>query len=207
MKRLVVFDNAESRPTPLLLLAALREIDPRVELVYVGEGKWWLGGVNPNDERTRRAEILLKQMEWVEREEPALYRRPSVQRSIMAAKLGLQGFARIEQYTANGEPSGTVLDSGGHPCTIVEDFRERQWNWQRDGGEAKVAERNEFNLGVHAERESNAQFQQYLAEDGRAHYAREMRGRVVVGVNGLRLDQLREPERGSPLILPFDHSR
>jgi hypothetical protein len=39
-------DVSTTRDTPLDVLAACREVVPTAELVYVGDGRWWLGWIN-----------------------------------------------------------------------------------------------------------------------------------------------------------------
>lgn len=180
MHRLVTHDAPESKSTPLLLLGALREIDPLVELVYAGERRWWLGAVSDNIERRKRAEHMMSQIERMERQHQAA-------RTMMLCRLNLQGFALIETYHAD-DPSGAVLVNPGpdeYTTTILEDFRERDAHWRKDQGSAKVKERLLDTLGEPARIEAEAQMKEFLANDGRDQYRRIMRGRFQFGAGGM----------------------
>jgi hypothetical protein len=160
VRRLVQHDNPEGRETPLLLLADLRAIDQTIELVYFGARDWRLGSVRPNDRRTKGGAHILK----MEEARDAVHRNP---KNIMLGKLLLQGFSQIAQYHDQGDPSGVVLDEDGQETTILADFSARQAAWLQDGGESVAYEMD-----------------QYLAQDGREHYRRIVRGRSMFGPAG-----------------------
>lgn len=196
-RRLVVHFNPEARETPLLLLASLREIDAGAELVYVGDRQWWLGCVTPNEPRASsglRIEAQLKALSVADQQ------RPSIIRNFMLAKLLQQGFARIEAYHDLGDVSGEVLCRYGQPdeyrCTIVEDFRERDFHFKQDRGASVMQGKLDDMMGVGREDEARAEFNQYLQTDGRAQYRREMRGKVTFGHGGM------SGGTGSGLIIP-----
>lgn len=92
------------------LLADLREIDPNVDLHYLGEGYWALGVVRPNQHRYRAAGQVLRdghdRSTWMRR----------------LWELGLYGFAQIGLYRIWGEPDGR----------IVHDFREKDWRYRHE---------------------------------------------------------------------------
>lgn len=179
VERLVQFESPDAIDTPLLLLAELREIDRTAELVYAGEGRWWLGAVSANEERRHRAELMMAQIEQLEVAQKAA-------RTLMLCHLNLQGFALIEAYHGR-DPMGTMLVNPGpdeYHCTIVEDFRERDANWRRDQGKAKFTERLLASMKEPERREAEAQMKEYLATDGRDQYRREFRNRVTVGGRG-----------------------
>lgn len=177
LTRLVHHDNPESRATPLLLLAALRDIDATTELVYVGDGTWWLGTVRPNAERRRSGELILQQ------EAQRALPNP---RNVMLGHLALQGFARVQAYTCAGDPScDHVTDAEGYMCTIVEDFRERDAHWRQDQGRSVFQHRLTASTTDPQQHHAAAQFRDYLRTDGRAHYRREVRGRVQFGPGGM----------------------
>lgn len=196
MKRLVHHTNPEARVTPLILLASLRDIDPLVELVYAGERIWWLGAVRPNEVRAKKGQFILDQMLALDNHH---HERPTIARNIMLGKLAIQGFALIERYDDHGDPAGRVTVAAGTPseydCNMVEDFRERDAAWRRDGGERNAQAKLDHALGKHIEAEAQAQFDQYLAADGRDHYRREVRNRVQFGYAG------QTGGGGHPLIL------
>lgn len=192
IERLVRYEHPDALDTPTLLLAELRTIDPTVELVYAGEGRWWLGAVSDNHERRRRAEIMMAQLEHAERhilsgEERAADRKLSP-RTVMLCKLNLQGFALIETYHGR-DPHGTMLVNPGpdqYYCSMVEDFRERDACWRRDQGKAKFTERLLASMEEPERLEAEAQMKEYLATDGRDQYRREFRNRITVGAKGAR---------------------
>lgn len=179
MQRLVRVQNAEARPTPSLVLADLRLIDPTAELVYAGEGTWWLGTVRTNEERRKRGERIL-QMESARSQQNV--------RNVMLAHLLLEGFARIEAYDGP-DPSGVMLCRKGcrdqYHTTIVEDFRARDFEWRRDQGKQKFDDSMALSLGDAKKAAADAEFKHYLATDGRAHYRREVRGRIQSGHGGI----------------------
>jgi len=206
-QRLVQIESMEGRDAPLLLMAALRDIDPTVELIYFGRwvesvnempvvdehggtvmrpereiryrvsGRWRLGAVRRTDERQRRGEAIL-----------AMEERRSIPnpRNVLLGKLLLQGFAQIEEYIGP-DPSGLMLVNPGpdeYETTILEDFRARDAHWRRGEGDQVVEERLVAASDEERRRVAAANFNQYLATDGRAHYRREMRGRLLVGPGG-----------------------
>lgn len=195
VQRLVQHQNPEAVETPLLLLAALREIDDTVELVYFGESRWRLGAVRRTDERQRRGQLILAQQESLDE----VKRNP---RNIWLGQLLLQGFAQIEEYIGR-DPAGVVLVNPGpqeYRCTILEDFRERDAAWRRDQGETVFQERLTAASSEERQRVADLNFKQYLATDGREHYRREMRNRVSFGAGGVtRADEV---FAGHGLILP-----
>lgn len=166
-----------------MLLAALRDIDPTVELVYFGARDWRLGAVRVHGEardfRAKKGDLIIDQLERARAE--GMHPSP---KSFMLAHLLKQGFAQIAQYIDQGDPSGVVL-CDGHPTTILEDFRVRDWNFRRDQGE-EVVMHNAAESGGRSRREAaDARMRDYLHNDGRDHYNREVRGRVQMGVGGM----------------------
>jgi hypothetical protein len=179
MQRLVTFENAEARPTPLVLLGELRRIDETVELVYPGDGRWWLGAVRLTDSRVKRGENILAF--------EATRDHPN-RRNIFLGKLAIQGFALIATYHG-ADPAGVVtVDPGDkyeYQTTILEDFRERDAAWRRDGGERAFDAKLQRTLGTARTAEREAEMQAYTASDGRDHYRREVRNRVTFGPGGM----------------------
>ena len=105
MERLV--DCQTERETPEDLLAQLAEDDPVAELVYVGDGLWFLGAVRPTPFRREAGAAML-------------YRaRAKMDRlAIRHATLVMQGFALIT----------AVPDAG--LADLVADFRRRDWEYR-----------------------------------------------------------------------------
>jgi hypothetical protein len=197
VQRLVHYEHPGAIDTPLLLLAELRDLDPTVELVHAGERRWWLGVVSDNAEKRLRAEMMMRQLELAERE----MGYPPSPRTIMLAKLNLQGFSLIDTYLGN-DPAGTVyVEDGEHSyeCSMVEDFRERCAHWNRDQG-SEIVKRKLLATMKEPERlEAEAKMKEYLYTDGRDRYRREFRNRVTFGGAGAR-----EYAAASSLILPSE---
>lgn len=173
LRRLVHYEHPGALTTPILLLAALREIDPTVELVHAGEDRWWLGAVSDNAERRQMAEAMMAQIQRLEVQQQAA-------RTVMLCKLNLQGFALIETYRGP-DVTGTVrVDNGedSYYCTVLEDFRERDAHWRRDEGDRIVETRLDASMRGPERREAEAKAREYLYTDGRAEYRRHMRGKV-----------------------------
>lgn len=196
--RLVRFSNVEGRTTPPALLLQLREIDPTAELVYVGEKQWWLGAVRSNDERRKAGEHVLAFESRRTNPNP---------RNVMLGKLLLQGFARIQAYHCAGDPALTVTDADGDICSIVEDFRARDKAWRVDQGKASFKERMAHSSGELKKKAADAEFRDYLRNDGRSKYRREMRDRVMFGPAGMtggRSERRKESMSPGGIILPAE---
>lgn len=174
--RLVRHGAPDGKEPPPALLAELRAIDDTAELVYVGEGTWWLGAVRPTEIRRQAGTRILALEERRAKPNP---------RNVMLGKLLLQGFARIQAYHTTGDPAGPVTDCEGHPCTIVNDFRERDALWRRDRGEQAFRERMARSDGTEKRTQGDARLRDFLLNDGREHYRREVRDRVVFGHGGM----------------------
>lgn len=185
MNRLVAHDNPEARPTPLLLLADLREIDRTIELVYVGDRIWWMGSVRANAERQKKGELILSQMMALD---AVHHQRPTIKRNLMLGRLLIQGFARIEAFTDHGDPAGVVTVAADTPhawqTTMKQYLVEADHHWKHDG-EAVVEQRLRETSSEARKAENQAEMNQYLATDGRAHYKREVKNRVQFGHGGM----------------------
>jgi hypothetical protein len=179
MKSLLRTPPVDGVLAPPVLVASLRSIDERAELIHVGQGHWWLGVVAPNDNRTEQGKVILKFEN--ERDHP----NP---RNVMLGRLLMKGFARINGYTTGegfGAVDGNVKAYDGYVCSILEDFRERDYWWNKDGGKAKVAERIDASAGGPQRREAEALMADYTINDGRSHYRREIENRVQFGHGGM----------------------
>lgn len=168
---------AEGRYAPPLLLAALKSIDARAELFHAGGGHWWLGVVAPNVHREQQGRVILKF-----EDERGATANP---RNILLGKLLVEGFARINGYEAPADPSETVLAYDGYYCSILEDFRERDFWWNKDGGKEIVTGKLDESANGPAKREAEATMLEYTITDGRAHYRREVKNRVQFGHGGM----------------------
>jgi hypothetical protein len=116
MDRLI--DLPEPRVCPESLLAQLREVDPAAELIYVGEGEWWLGVVKPNTFRRAQGDAILGR-EWA-KDQPSW-------EQIRYGQLMRQGFAFCGTWHFIGEPT----------AKIVQEFRESTWLWAHDRDQAE----------------------------------------------------------------------
>ena len=171
----------EGQQCPPELLAQLREIDPTVELIHFGGGDWRLGAVNPTDVRTRDGELMLKTFQE-QKDRRAIEPDP---KNVLLARLVIQGFAQIEKYTATMGISNTVVDSEGTPCTVLEDFRARDFAWRKDQGKSVFERRLAVTNGDVKRAEHDAQLKEFIRTDGRSHYRREIRNRVQFGFGGM----------------------
>jgi hypothetical protein len=167
---------AEGREAPALLVAAIKAIDARAELVHVGGGHWWLGVVDSNDHREQQGEVILK----FEHERGA----SANPRNVMLGELLREGFARVNGYTTDGDPSDEVTDYDGNRVSILADFQERDFWWNHDGGKAKFLERLKASSQDENDEASNALSLDYLINEGRSHYRREIKNRKVFGYAG-----------------------
>lgn len=137
------------RRAPPRVLAALRRVDPTADLLYLGEGEWWLGSMKPNQHRRRIGENIKR----IELAKP----HPSWAQ-LRYAEAAMLGFTFIA--TVYGEPNGQTVDQ----------FRESDWVYRHDRArleEAIFAEPERMRMhNVHSYLKSRA------AADYRAHVGR-----------------------------------
>jgi len=177
MKSLLRTQPAEGRAAPALLVAALKGIDASAELIHVGGGHWWLGVVSPSDMREQQGEVILAH----ERERG----HESNPRNVMLGELLREGYARVNGYTTDGDPADDVTDYDGHLVKILEDFRERDYWYNHDGGKAKMLERLRISAGEGDENATRALSLDYAINEGRSHFRREVKDRKVFGFGGM----------------------
>lgn len=125
MARTRLLEHPQFRDAPPDVVRACRLIVPTAEIVYMGEGSWYLGSVEPSTVRERagwakrrRAANIWRRFEQVKTSDP----RRAAQAVWMwwEGTLLLQGFAGIEVFT-------------GDPDSRVEEFlRQRDYGWARD---------------------------------------------------------------------------
>jgi hypothetical protein len=101
----------QSREPPPDLLRRLRAIHPRAELVYIGDGEWWVGIVEPNEHRRQTGARILAR-EWAQD-------HPDWGVLRMGALL-VQGFSYCGSWVFDGEPT----------AKLVHDFAEADWMWR-----------------------------------------------------------------------------
>ena len=99
-----LIDIPESRePSPSLLLR-LRQMDLRAEVVYVGNGVWWVGRVKPESPRrisARRQILSLREPDGF----PDTERLPELRQ----ARLQEQGFGLVVRKRIQGEPDDMLV--------------------------------------------------------------------------------------------------
>lgn len=123
-KPLVELEGVERPPDDLL--RRLREIDPRLELLGVGNGIWWLGRVVWTRDRHRIAANILKtthvndRNRWIR----------------LNAKLGLRGFGFVSDW--QGEPTSRILL----------DYQRRDWKFRNGVADAEFDERMLYSDGT-----------------------------------------------------------
>lgn len=105
------------RSAPAVLLHQLRQIEPTAELVYMGQGEWWLGSVQPSTTQTMR-EAGARKMRAVNAQTAMTKLTADAIRMHRVGRLQQQGFQVINKY--EGEPSGR----------IVKDLIEADWRWK-----------------------------------------------------------------------------
>lgn len=115
------------RLPPPEVVRGLREIDPLMELVYVGNGKWLLGKVAYNREKFESASVIYENIQAkLKKAKPGDHDSPwkvFVERAhnrLRERKLYLQGFQPFK-----GILSDAQLHSG-----LVEAFRHADWIWK-----------------------------------------------------------------------------
>lgn len=97
------------RRAPATILAALRRVDPAADVIYLGEGEWWVGVMRPNQHRARIGAAIARR-EWA-KPHPAWGQ-------IRYAECAQHGFAYL--CTHYGDLDGSV----------VARVREMDWNWR-----------------------------------------------------------------------------
>lgn len=101
------------REPPEGVLRQLRDIDPTLDLHYLGEGRWAVGAVKPTKARSRLARKTLQNL-LREKEDPRFKQRYRL------AQLASEGFGVIAAYKFLGEPTSQ----------IVEDVRKRNYAYE-----------------------------------------------------------------------------
>lgn len=129
--------RTSKRPKPLIelegiarppddLLRRLREIDPRVELLGVGNDIWWLGRVVFSQQRYHKATNVLKKVRPVDRN----------RWTRLNAKLALQGFGLISDW------------QGYADSRILLDFERKDWKLRHGAADDEFEERMRYSDGT-----------------------------------------------------------
>jgi hypothetical protein len=151
-----------SRTAPAALIAQLREIDPRAELIDYGQGRWYLGVYNPNRARVEAAQRRLA----------FLTRFPQAPADdVVYDRLAAAGFRPIECFRIQGEPG----------AEIVRWFRRADWVWRHQADE-HFAERMRHSTGDHFEEKRTKKIHDFLDAVG-PDADRRFRNPVSVTVN------------------------
>lgn len=93
-----------SRTAPTALLNQLREIEPTAELVYVGEGKWWLGKVQQSPEIRKVGWNIVRA---VNQQTAGQQATPEACQAHLVGRLRQAGFQFTGEY--EGEPDGRIV--------------------------------------------------------------------------------------------------
>lgn len=162
--------RVETRRVPRAVLEQLREIDPRADLIYGGDGVWILGVVNPN------ALVTASAYRHLERE----LRKPEAQqhpRRIAVLRRVLDdGFRIVAAYEL-----GPERDFG----RIVEDFRERDFNYRnrREAAFEEALERSDVHGDRYVQRIRTVR--DFVAAEARSIWRHAIRGaRGFLGLGG-----------------------
>lgn len=123
------------RSAPSDLVHRFRELDPTLDLVYIGAGQWLLGSVQPHAERAMRARRMMARQE----EMPVERRRAGV---YLWARMLEQGIRPIALYS----------EAEIHDGRAMLDFRERDWRWRNQAEEAFRASADRVDRGVDVEK-------------------------------------------------------
>jgi hypothetical protein len=108
-----------ARVAPDYVVAQLREIDPTVDLVYLGLGVWILGSMQPNSHRRKIAERLLEN----ERERPEQLQSMGRYRMARLIREGLRVIDLVDESAINS-------------MKVVRDFRYADWRYRHCADEA-----------------------------------------------------------------------
>lgn len=101
-----LIDWPQLRTAPVEVVRELRSLDPTMEIVYRGEGRWTVGRVRPNQLRRKQAEGVLTTAFSVLSVGKRFNARSKDK--IEWALMALQGFSPIQDYY--GEPDSSVVN-------------------------------------------------------------------------------------------------
>lgn len=88
------------------LLRRLREVDPQAEVLYLGEGRWWLGRVRADSARRpvgRAWALRVREGDGFPFDEA---RWAALRHALLLA----QGWSPISEVTVRGEPDGVLVE-------------------------------------------------------------------------------------------------
>lgn len=120
VSRVGMLDGQQAPPE---VLAGLRRIDSKADLIHLGGGQWWLGIRAPNPkahEQLAHAQLRARGIPTIA--DPA-------ERAV--AQMELAKEFKMRQIMADGFRPVALYDFPGAPDhTVVEDFRIRDFNWR-----------------------------------------------------------------------------
>lgn len=119
------------RFAPPTLLQRLRAIEPASELVYLGDGEWWLGRWAPNPVLREVGWRKVKQVSVLSAGHKAT---KEAHRRWLVGRLQQEGFQHANSYWFHGEPDGRIEND-----LLVADY---QWKLARAEAE-KLAQAHE----------------------------------------------------------------
>ena len=156
------------REAPDALILRLREIDPSFEVVYFGEGWWWVGAVRPNAARRRIGDTILA--EEAKRDVPNPH-------NVLLGRLAQQGFAFICRYRS---PDGlaSAVSEDGERVSIVEDIRARHHAFHVDREQGERVFRSRLDHHQKVVEESRGRQQDRLLE-GRDVFRSTLRRKLI----------------------------
>jgi hypothetical protein len=157
-------DVSVERDTPLHLLAALRDVQGAgtVELIHVGENRWWMGLVRPSA-AMHMAALPMGQTPH------------GVMRSFKV-RLQQQGFRFLGEYTDDQLSESYLRDELHFMLNRSEKDVERDFLAAVD--KTDYARTHESTI--------TASIMDRVQSEGRSIWAKAMRKRVMVGVNGFK---------------------
>lgn len=150
------------RDTPLDLLAALRQVASNVELVHVGDARWWLGLVRPNPSQ-HAVTAPMGEAPWSTTRE----RKVHLQR---------QGFRFLGEYTDEQLSASYLTEELNFMLNRSE--KEVEADFWKAVDKADYSQRHE--------EEIVRTIMDKIDADKRSIWAKAARQRITVGVNGLR---------------------
>lgn len=163
------------REPPPGLVLQLREIDPRAELIYAGDGKWILGSIDPNRIRRRKAQAmiggLLALRYRLGRGSVGIRRRDlaHINYRLWYYELVRQGFRMVQAYNFIGIPT----------VAIVSDFRKRDWLYRHHFERELARFEEEADQDTELIRNLD-KFRDFIEAEHRSVHAHAFRNRVII---------------------------
>lgn len=134
------------RTAPTALRHRLKQIEPEAEVVYVGNGKWWLGRMDPHADLAKAGQQKMRVAN-----QATAHRQVTDDTAMLyrVGRLQQEGFRMMAEY--EGEPDGR----------LVKDLEVADYLWRQ----ASTFERWQRSLDEEAEREKDAALKDLTSED------------------------------------------